>query len=116
MNLEHVVMPLVRSRGWITFLAVAAFINAGLQILGTFGLGIVIAWLPIWVGVLLVQASSAIGRYELNLTEEDMMEGLEKIAMAFKVTSVWIIITVALIILVVLFFFSAIMMVVGGLN
>ena len=114
MDIQQIVMPLVRSRGWITFLAIVAFLNAAIQVISSFGIGIIVAWLPIWIGVLLIQASSAIGRYELNLTEDDLQEGMEKLAMAFKVTSVWVIVTIALVILVFVFFFSAIMMLVGA--
>ena len=112
MDLQHIALPLVRARGWITFLAVVAFINGALNVLSIWG--IIIAWLPIWIGVLLVQASNGLSNYELNGEEEDMREALEKIALVFKITAVWFIVTIALVVLVVVFFFSAVAAVFGG--
>ena len=52
------VYPLYNAKGWLKFLGILAIINGALTALSI--VGVLIAWLPIWMGVLAVQAS---GRY-----------------------------------------------------
>ncbi len=47
-----------RSSGWLKFLGVVFIIYAILLTLGTMGIGIVIAWLPVWLGVILFKAAN----------------------------------------------------------
>jgi hypothetical protein len=53
-------LPLLESKGWIKFLGVVSIIQG---IIAVFSIvGILIAWLPIWIGVLLYQAASVLER------------------------------------------------------
>ena len=44
--------------GWIKFLGIAYIISGGLSIIFSFGFGIIIAWLPIWLGVILLKVAN----------------------------------------------------------
>jgi hypothetical protein len=47
--------------GWMKFMGIMTIIGGCLQVLTVFG--IVIAWLPIWVGVVLTKAGTKAGEY-----------------------------------------------------
>nr|WP_281398124.1 DUF5362 family protein [Ruficoccus amylovorans] len=50
--------PLAKSGFWLKLMAVLQFLYAGIYIIGSFGIGIIFAWLPIWMGVLMWQAAN----------------------------------------------------------
>jgi len=50
--------PIYQARGWLKFLGVISIIGGIVQALSI--VGIIIAWLPIWMGVLMFQAGSSI--------------------------------------------------------
>lgn len=50
--------PIFQSRGWLKFLGVLSIISGVGQALSI--VGILFAWLPIWMGVLLFQAGSSV--------------------------------------------------------
>ncbi len=50
--------PIYQARGWLKFLGILSIINGVGMALSV--AGIIIAWLPIWMGVLMFQAGSSI--------------------------------------------------------
>ena len=66
MDLRQVALPLYEARGWMRFIAATMLIAGALTALTIAGL--VIAWLPIWQGVLLLQAAR---RVEAAFAAED---------------------------------------------
>lgn len=44
--------------GWIKFLGIAYIISGGVSIIFTLGIGIIIAWMPIWLGVILLKVAN----------------------------------------------------------
>ena len=59
--------PLAKTNFWLKFMAVLQFIYAAFYVIGSFGLGLIIAWLPVWMGVLMWQAA--------NRSREAVMSG-----------------------------------------
>ena len=55
---QELSMPIYQARGWLKFLGVLSIIAGVGQALSI--VGILIAWLPIWMGVLMFQAGSNI--------------------------------------------------------
>ena len=55
---QELSMPIYQARGWLKFLGVLSIIAGVGQALSI--VGILIAWLPIWMGVLMFQAGSSI--------------------------------------------------------
>ncbi|MGH8875466.1 MAG: DUF5362 family protein [Acidimicrobiia bacterium] len=49
--------PLYEARGWMKLIAVMGFVYGGITAITI--VGIIVAWLPIWAGVLLWQAATA---------------------------------------------------------
>lgn len=56
--IQELSLPIYQARGWLKFLGVLSIIGGVFQALSIVGL--LIAWLPIWMGVLMFQAGSSI--------------------------------------------------------
>ncbi|HHQ42227.1 MAG TPA: hypothetical protein ENK20_08045 [Chromatiales bacterium] len=61
-NDNNVLAPLMEARTWMKVLAVLAIIDGVLMVFSIWG--ILVAWLPIWLGVVLFQAATALDRAE----------------------------------------------------
>ncbi len=63
--------------GWIKFLGIAYIISGGISALTVFG--IIIAWLPIWIGIILLKASNSTSEVGAGKTESlgDMMGSMK---------------------------------------
>jgi hypothetical protein len=57
-EVQELSMPIYQARGWLKFLGVLSIISGVGVALSI--VGILIAWLPIWMGVLMFQAGSSI--------------------------------------------------------
>ena len=94
MDLKQVALPLYEARGWMKLLGVVMVITGVLTALTI--VGIIIAWLPIWLGVLLFQAA---GRIETAFATEDEMslrESLAKLKTFFVIQGVLLLIYIAI--------------------
>jgi hypothetical protein len=56
--IQELSSPIYQARGWLKFLGVLSIIGGIFQALSV--VGIIVAWLPIWMGVLMFQAGSSI--------------------------------------------------------
>lgn len=57
-NVQQLSMPIYQARGWLKFLGALSIISGVASALSI--VGILFAWLPIWMGVLMFQAGSSI--------------------------------------------------------
>ena len=78
--------PLYDCKGWMRLVGVMSIIGGALQVLTI--VGIVFAWLPIWMGVLLIQAAGRIEDAHLRESDLDFYEGLCKLKVYFVITGV----------------------------
>jgi hypothetical protein len=69
--------PLFEARGWMRFLGVLCILQ-GAWMAATF-YGLIVAWLPVWTGILLFQAAGAAGRAHLNADQESLIRSLRKL-------------------------------------
>jgi hypothetical protein len=67
---REISQPLEKASGWIKFLALFMLIYGGLMALSIVGL--IIAWLPIWLGVLLLKASNK-SRYAFHSGDKNSL-------------------------------------------
>lgn len=86
--------PLVASKGWMKFLGVMYIIMGVLTALSI--VGIIVAWVPIWLGVLLVQAANATEESASNGSRDSFQRALSKLKTFFIVNGVLMLIVVAL--------------------
>lgn len=56
-QVRHVIGPIYRGRHWIQLVGILLIING--SIITVTGIGVLIAWLPIWLGVLLLKVAQA---------------------------------------------------------
>ena len=66
--------PLAKASGWMKLSAIVMFVSAAMQIIGTLGIGLIFAWLPIWMGVLVWKAA--------NRANDALMDGSQGSAIA----------------------------------
>jgi hypothetical protein len=86
--------PLYRAKGWIKFVGVLSIIQGVLSILSIWG--ILICWLPMWMGVLLCRASNHLrAAYETN-NDSEIHYSMEHLGTYFRVSGILALVMVGL--------------------
>ena len=80
-------------KGWLKFLGILTIIGGALYALTL--VGIIIAWLPIWIGIILLQAGNSGDQFISSGTVEDLRKHLAKLRMYFVITGIVMIISLA---------------------
>ena len=78
--------PLYQVKGWIQFIGIVLLV-AGILYAITI-IGLIVAWLPIWLGVLLIQVSRRLNDAYLAGDEPSLWDVLWKLKTFFKVSGV----------------------------
>lgn len=89
----RLLQPVAESTGWLRFLSVAVIATGVLTALTLVGL--VIAWLYIWVGVLLWQASERASQARLTRDPAQLEEYLRKLRSLIVIAGVTLIVNLA---------------------
>jgi len=84
--IREVSFPLYGCKGWMKLLGVMSIIGGALYVLTIFG--IIIAWLPIWTGILLFQSANAIQQAHETDSKDAMRRSLSKLKAYFIITGV----------------------------
>jgi len=105
-------MPLYQCKGWIKFVGVMSILGGALYAISIFG--IIIAWLPIWMGVLLFQSANAIESAYLAGDRNAMTRSLAKLKTYFVIMGVLTLI--GIIITVLAMFFGVMGAIVSGIG
>lgn len=100
-------LPLYSSKGWLKFIGVMMIIFGALYTLGTFLIGAIIAWIPIWQGVLLFQSANAVEQANAAGDQAAFQRSLEKLKVYFIITGVLMIIGLVGMVLAVVFLGAA---------
>jgi len=79
-------LPIHQSKGWLRLIGVLSIIQGALTALSVFG--ILIAWLPIWIGVVLLQAASSAERARVSGEKEIFYQSLAKLRTYFVIQGV----------------------------
>ncbi|HDG67735.1 MAG TPA: hypothetical protein ENG11_01140 [candidate division Zixibacteria bacterium] len=86
-----------KSKGWLKFIGIMMIIGGALEALSI--VGIIIAWLPIWMGVILIQAANAAESFALNSDTSKLTELASKLRLYFTIQGIFIIVNIAFVIL-----------------
>ena len=78
--------PIYEGRGWIKFLGVVSI--AGGIIYAFSIIGIVIAWLPIWMGVILYQAATKMERAYATGDKRGFRDSMDKLKLYFMIQGI----------------------------
>jgi len=101
-SIRELSFPLYTCRGWMKLVGVLSIIGGAMQVLTIFG--IIIAWLPIWTGILLFQSANAVGQAYETDNKAALAIALSKLKTYFIIMG--ILTLIGLIVLVLAFFFG----------
>ncbi len=98
MNEESVVTklagPLYKAKGWMKFVGVLSIIQGVLSILSIWG--IIICWIPIWMGVILCAASNHVRiAFETN-NDDEFLASMEKLGTYFRIAGILAIVSLVI--------------------
>jgi hypothetical protein len=79
-------LPLYQSRGWMKLLGVMMILYGAIIALSI--VGIIIAWLPIWLGILLFQTASSAEEAQINDSEDELLAALKRLKTYFTIMGV----------------------------
>ena len=95
--------PLFQAKGWMKLLGVLMIIGGILQAITI--VGIIICWLPIWVGVLLLKAASGTELAQMSGSKHELIGVMSKLKTVFTIYGVLALIAIL---------FMVIFLIVGG--
>ena len=104
------VAPLCQAAGWLRFLGILNIIAGVIYCLTIIGL--IIGWLPIWIGITLNKASHALQEGYARRDQQEIYVGMDSVAQVVKIFGVLAIIGL---VINVLYFGFIILAVIGGL-
>lgn len=84
------IAPLYGVKGWIKFAGIISIISGALQVLTIWG--ILFAWIPIWMGILLVKASNLVEQAHSTGSEQNMLTSFEKLGTYFKIYGIFMLV------------------------
>lgn len=79
-------LPLYQSRGWMKLLGVLMILYGALVALSI--VGIIVAWLPIWLGILLFQTASAAEEAHINDNADELLAAMRRLKTYFTIMGV----------------------------
>jgi hypothetical protein len=94
------------SKGWLKFLGVMSIIWGSLSAITVVGL--VIAWLPIWQGILLFKAATAAENAQITGDKGQLMLSLQQFKTFFMIMGITIIVSIGLAVIFGVLFMGAI--------
>ncbi len=103
-QVKELAAPLFEGRGWMKFLGVVLILQG--VVLAISVVGIVVAWLPIWAGVVLYQAAAGLEGAEFTGEKPRLLRAFGKLKLFFILNGITVL---------VLLVFSLFMGVIGGL-
>jgi hypothetical protein len=83
MSTRAISESLYRVKGWITLAGVMSIIQGVFSAISL--VGILVAWLPIWIGVILLKTSKALAQAHEQEDEAALNEALGRLALYFKI-------------------------------
>lgn len=86
MDIKTVSEPLYNAKFWMKLVAVMMIIYGVLTALTI--VGIIIAWLPIWMGIVLYQSAGLVEKAYLSTDDQAMTMALAKLKTYFTITGV----------------------------
>jgi hypothetical protein len=92
-SVQDLSQPLASGKGWMKFVGIMFIIQGAITALSI--VGIIIAWLPIWIGVLVMQSAGAIERAQLSGDAAALKEALAKLRTYFIIQGVLYIVSIA---------------------
>ncbi|MFC4763999.1 DUF5362 domain-containing protein [Dyella koreensis] len=114
-SVRELSQPLAMGSGWMKFVGIMFIVQGALTAITI--VGILIAWLPIWIGVLVMQSAGSIERAQASGDANALKDALAKLRTYFVIQGVLYLVGIVLMVLYFIFFGAmlAAMMKSGGL-
>ncbi|MDT8393315.1 MAG: DUF5362 family protein [Bacteroidales bacterium] len=90
--IKEVTTPVYQARGWMKFIGVLMIIGGILYALTI--VGIIIAWLPIWMGVVLLKAGSSSEQAYFSGDKYSLIKSLNQIKLYFTIMGILTLISI----------------------
>jgi hypothetical protein len=87
-TVRRLAQTLSSAGGWMIFVGIVTIIQAALLLLSTAGMAIVVAWLPIWIGIVLIKAAGRAKKAATSGDEGALREALNQLNLYFKLSGV----------------------------
>ncbi|MBD3349380.1 MAG: hypothetical protein GF400_09335 [Candidatus Eisenbacteria bacterium] len=84
--IREISTPLFTAKGWLKLLGVLMIIEGALMVLTI--VGIIICWLPIWIGVLLLRSAGSIEVAQLSGDKVQFVEAMRRLKTVFTIYGV----------------------------
>lgn len=105
LTLSDIVQPLYRTKGWMRLIGVMMIIGGVLQCLSCIGL--IYGWLPIWMGILLLNAATAIEQAHDLQDAGQIVVAQQKLALYLKIMGVLMLLGIVMSLVALLLMFIA---------
>lgn len=92
--IKEVSSPIFQSRGWMKFIGIISIIYGALLALSI--VGIIIAWLPIWLGILIFQSASSAEKAFVMGDKHEMIRSMDQLKTYFTISGVLALIAIVL--------------------
>jgi hypothetical protein len=110
-SISELSAPLAAAKGWMKFVGVMFIIQGALTALSI--VGIIVAWLPIWIGVLVLQSTTAIERAQFNNDAEALKEALSRLKTYFIIQGVFYLVGIVIAAIYIVFFGAMMATIIG---
>ncbi|MCY4129671.1 MAG: DUF5362 family protein [Gammaproteobacteria bacterium] len=102
-DVRTLLTSLIKNAIWLKILGVVLFVYGVFLCISIVGL--LVGWLPIWLGVLLFSSAKRLDVIKEEDSPEDAVESIEKISLFFKISGIVTLVYVVFLVLILLFFF-----------
>lgn len=102
--IKEVSGPLFGAKGWMKFLGVLMIIYAVLMTIMTLGIGIIVAWLPFWIGLLLFKAAGSVELAATSGSKQALVEAMSKLKTYFTIYGILALIGIVFAVIVMIVF------------
>lgn len=92
-TIREVGLPIYQSKGWLKFLGVLSILQGIMAAITLVGL--IIAWLPIWIGVVLYQSANSIEAAHVSGNKAHLVQALGKLKLYFTIQGIMTLIMLA---------------------
>jgi hypothetical protein len=92
LQIKQLIDPLYQAKGWLKLLGILTIVSGALSVLSLWG--ILMAWLPIWMGILLLKAGRSIEAAQVTGDKIEFIECLNKLKVFFTIQGVMMLVVV----------------------
>jgi hypothetical protein len=97
--IKEISIPIYQARGWMKLIGVLMIIGGVLYAITI--IGIIIAWLPIWMGVVLYQAGSSSEQAYFSGDKYSLIKSMNQLKLYFTITGIMTLISIVLAVIVI---------------